>query len=296
MHSKPMILRLGIPKTSGTFPIVARKIGAAVMVSAGALWVPSAEQFRLPSGRCALLDMALDSSGFVRHAYQGGYPWSVAQYVELAWQVGWAWWSQMDLPCEQQIAPNRAEVISRIGRSAELYAECLAETRRVRSASGQTSLAAHLSDPVPVLQGRLPEDYDRSTGLIAEARGGELPSFVGVGSLCTRHVNGPDGLLAVLAHLDAILPAETRLHLYGVKGDAIAEIVKYKRVASLDSMGWDFGARAAANKRFVKMTAEEQEQVQLRKLRNTTAHREQHMRAWYARQCQIIKENSDVRV
>jgi len=78
MHSKPMILRLGIPKTSGTFPTVARRIGAAVMVSAGALWVPSAEQFWLPSGRCALLDIAIDSSGFVRHAYQGGYPWSVA--------------------------------------------------------------------------------------------------------------------------------------------------------------------------------------------------------------------------
>lgn len=110
----PLAIRLGIPETAGAIPTAARRLGAPVMVSAGALWAPDAERFRLPSARCSLLDMALDSSGFVRHASQGGYPWTVAQYVELAWKVGWAWWSQMDLPCEQQIAPNRAEVLSRV--------------------------------------------------------------------------------------------------------------------------------------------------------------------------------------
>lgn len=287
----PLAIRLGIPETAGAIPTAARRLGAAVMVSAGALWAPAEERFRLPSARCNLLDMALDSSGFVRHASQGGYPWSVAQYVELAWLVGWSWWSQMDLPCEQQIAPNRAEVLSRVYRSAELYAECLAEARRVRSESGPTSLAAQLSDPVPVLQGRLPEDYARSAEHIAKVCGGALPSFVGVGSLCTRPVSGSDGVLAVLTQLDALLPEQTRLHLYGVKGDAIGEIANFSRVSSVDSMAWDFRARAAANERWAAMTDKQRAHAQRTKTRNPTAHRLEHMRRWYQRQMQELQES-----
>lgn len=282
------MIRLGLPETSGAFPIAARRLGAPVMVSAGALWAPEEERFRLPSARCNLLDMALDSSGFVRHASQGGYPWSVARYVELAWLVGWSWWSQMDLPCEQQIAPNRAQVLSRVDRSAELYAECLAEARRVRSESGPTSLAAQLSDPVPVLQGRLPEDYARSAERIAKVCGGKLPSFVGVGSLCTRPVSGSDGVLAVLTQLDTLLPERTRLHLYGVKGDAIGEIARCPRVVSVDSMAWDFRARAAANERFSAATAEEKANIQRTRTRNPTPHRAEHMRRWYKRQLECL--------
>lgn len=282
------MIRLGLPETSGAFPIAARRLGAPVMVSAGALWAPEEERFRLPSARCNLLDMALDSSGFVRHASQGGYPWSVARYVELAWLVGWSWWSQMDLPCEQQIAPNRAQVLSRVDRSAELYAECLAEARRVRSESGPTSLAAQLSDPVPVLQGRLPEDYARSAERIAKVCGGKLPSFVGVGSLCTRPVSGSDGVLAVLTQLDTLLPERTRLHLYGVKGDAIGEIARCPRVVSVDSMAWDFRARAAANERFSAATAKEKANIQRTRTRNPTPHRAEHMRRWYKRQLECL--------
>lgn len=253
------------------------------MVSAGALWVPDDERFRLPGARCNLLDMALDSSGFVRHAFQGGYPWTVAQYVDLAWRVGWSWWSQMDLPCEEQIAPNRAEVLSRVDRSAEMFGECIAEARQVRNESGPTSLAAQLSDPVPVLQGRLPKDYARSAERIARICGGALPDFVGVGSLCTRSVSGDDGVLAVLDQLDTILPEKTRLHLYGVKGDAIDEIVRCERVASIDTMAWDYRARASANEKFAAMTAEERERTQREKTRNTTDHRLEHMRRCYLR-------------
>ena len=282
-----LLIRLGIPETTGVIPTAARRLGAAVMVSAGALWVPDGERFRLPGARCNLLDMALDSSGFVRHASQGGYPWSVAQYVELAWLASWSWWSQMDLPCEQQIAPNRAEVLSRVDRSADLFGECLAEARRVRSESGPTSLAAQLRDPVPVLQGRLPEDYARSAERVAVVCGGDLPSFVGVGSLCTRPVSGSAGVLAVLKQIDEMLPRQVRLHLFGVKGDAIGDIASFDRVASVDSMAWDFRARAASNERWAVMTDGQKELARRTRTRNPSAHRLEHMRRWYQRQLDL---------
>jgi len=253
------------------------------MVSAGALWVPQAERFQLPSLRCFHLDAALDSSGFVR-GKMGAYPWTVAQYVELAWSFGWAWWSQMDLPCEEALAPDRADVVPRIEASAALHADCLEEARRVRSASSPTSLAARLTDPVPVMQGRYPSDYKRSGELLARVCGGELPDFVGVGSMCTRPTGGPDGLIAIVEALDAWLPPQVGLHLYGVKGDGLRALRGFSRVVSVDSMGWDDRARWAAWERFQSLSELQKQHILKTRTRNTVAHRVEVLRRWYAEQ------------
>lgn len=205
-----MKIRLGLPySAAGALCRAAQAAGAETLISAGAMW----RQGRgfTPIGLAAwLTPSALDSAGFSAMR-QGGYRWTVAQYVEFvvtnsgdgAMVFPWAWWAAMDYCCEAEIAPT--------------------------------------------LQGRLPADYLRSaTELTAVCRDGRLPGLVGVGSVCRRNLRGPDGLLAVLAALDG-LPTYVRLHLFGVKGSLLEHLGPYAdRVESVDSMAWDSRARHEA--------------------------------------------------
>ena len=45
--------------------------------------------------------------------------------------------------------------------------------------------------------------------------------MVGVGSVCRRHLHGPDGLIAIMGALDRVLPSGTVVHLFGAKGNAL---------------------------------------------------------------------------
>src|SRR3546814_10429556 len=69
---------------------------------------------------------------------------------------------------------------------------------------------------MPVIQGRLPEDYERCI----DALWGMMKpgAIIGVGSMCRREIDGPEGLIAVIDHLDRVLPKGVRLHAFGVKG------------------------------------------------------------------------------
>jgi hypothetical protein len=57
-------------------------------------------------------------------------------------------------------------------------------------------------------------------------------------------VHGVDGILAILEALDGVLPKHVQVHLFGVKSTALERIAHHPRVASVDSMAWDFQARA----------------------------------------------------
>lgn len=172
-------------------------------------------------------------------------------------------------------------MLARVDRSAEL----LAESRRIAAdlrwrILSETSLLyerhewlagaegrhrALYPDPMPVLQGWLPEDYRRSADAVAEVLGGDWPALVGVGSVCRRQVHGDDGLLAILAVLHEHLPAGVRLHAFGVKGTAIPHLLPFHdRIASIDSMAWDAAARWSGD--------------------SSMAGRKAAMRRWVARQ------------
>jgi len=43
--------------------------------------------------------------------------------------------------------------------------------------------------------------------------------------------------------LDRVLPSGVGLHLFGVKGTALRFLSDHPRIASVDSMAWDFAAR-----------------------------------------------------
>lgn len=246
-------MRLGIPASFPRFSAAARALDAPMLVSANAFARRGALKFHRVDPFDGA-DVALDSAGFVAMMRYGGYPWSVAAYVRLAAARPWAWWASRDYCCEPQIAGNAEEVSRRIALTVASLSEC-------REAADLAGIAA----PMPVLQGWHPADYLRC----AEAMG-SLPALVGVGSVCRRSLAGSDGLLSVLGALDAALPRHVRLHLFGVKGSAIAALAGHPRIASVDSMAWDFAARREKSKRGLPSC--------------TIEHRAAEMRRWYGQQ------------
>lgn len=247
------VIRIGLPYASrGRLLNEAVALGGRVLISTGSMQ---------RAGRlCRMGDApwfassALDSAGFVAMV-QGGYRWTVSEYVEWVVTNGgrsempfpWEWWSAMDYCCEEAIAPNRAEVARRIQLTTESYRETLCELDHWRE-EGVTDVP----DPLPIVQGRTPADYIRSLrsleAVLLEADRPGLPSLIGVGSVCTREIQGPEGLLPVVEALAGAVPPGARLHLFGVKGEALPLLARRVPglVESVDSMAWDFRARREA--------------------------------------------------
>lgn len=261
-------MRVGIPLTSGALPAAARRLGYPVLFSANAFARVFADGhdrakefagFRLPKdGQLDGLDAALDSAGFVAAARYGDYRWSVADYYDLVEAFPWTWHASMDYCCEPEVAQDRPLRLLRIAATAQLLAQCQAEAK-----------ARGLPAPMPILQGWTPAEYALCARWLPVL---EWPPLVGLGSVCRRSVDGPNGILAILDAVDAVLPPGVRLHLFGVKSAALALLSKHPRVASADSMAWDMQARAE------------------RRTGRDMGFRIGHMRAWMDRQESAIAE------
>jgi hypothetical protein len=258
------VMRVGLPEVNGRLPTAAERLGLPVLVSASRLWDARRRRFRARGENTWELDIALDSAGFtVMKQWGGEYPWSVEEYVHLGLFDTWAWFSQPDLCCEPEIADSAAEVERRVAQSADLLAEARDIARELRSREcarlGVSFGASAYQDcmgpegmkwPMPVLQGWLPEHYRDSVRRVDAVLGGRWPEMVGVGSVCRRDIHGEDGLLSILAALDEVLPEDVGLHLFGVKGGAVPHLTPYlHRIASLDSMAWDFAARRSQHRK-----------------------------------------------
>lgn len=221
-----MIIRLGIPGGFTTLGAHAHSLGAPILISAnafnsgGGLRVPKRDLF-------GAADHALDSAGFVAQMLYGGYPWSCDAYGELVAAIKPTWWAARDYCCEPEIASSPEIVRERIERTVASLVECM-----------EMAVRRGLQPPMPVLQGWAADDYQRCADLM-----GELPEFVGLGSVCRRKLSGAAGLLAIIEHLDRRLPKGVRLHLFGVKGQAIEILAGHPRIKSVDSMAWDSQAR-----------------------------------------------------
>lgn len=121
-----------------------------------------------------------------------------------------------------------------------------------------------------VIQGWYADEYARCA---EEMFGGHWPAVVGVGSVCRRQIHGPDGVLAIVRALDQVMPAESQLHLFGVKSGALAALAPYShRVASVDSMAWDAAVRRTMP------------------TGRTQAIRAEAMAGWHARQVQLLHQ------
>ena len=71
--------------------------------------------------------------------------------------------------------------------------------------------------------------------------------LIGIGSMCRRHVRGPNGIIRVLEALDsAFAGTATRFHLFGLKSQGIQHAAMHSRVASCDSQAYGMAARQDA--------------------------------------------------
>lgn len=190
-----------------------------------------------------LASLSLDSAGFVAMARYGGYPWATDDYLTLAACYPFRWFASMDYCVEPEVARDREEVLDRISRTIRANFDCRAGAR-------ERGIEHRL---IPVIQGRRPEDYERCLdGLALDFRHVRL---IGVGSMCRRPASGPEGLIAVLDHLDRILPKGVMLHGFGVKGTALSQLKGLEhRVASTDSQAYGQAARQDALSRGVAKT------------------------------------------
>jgi len=239
-----VIIRVGLPKTTGAFPGALFELDKPGLVSANGLWVQKTERFREPGFAVCDIDLALDSAGYVVMKKWGGeYPWTIQQYVELAGLWGWTWWASMDFCCEPAVAIGQDQIDHRVWLTAMHLTAINFQVRVWRDAG-----AFWLQYPLPILQGWKPDDYLRSVELTYGSMGG-FPDLVGLGSVCGRHLHGPDGFEAILNAVDRELPAHTKLHLFGVKGAILKRFRDHPRIGSMDSIAWDFRARKLANER-----------------------------------------------
>ncbi|MBB6193709.1 hypothetical protein FHS51_003967 [Sphingobium wenxiniae] len=224
----------------------ARELQQPVLVSANALsrwsrkrgWREWAGWTTRPLANArSLHSLSLDSAGFSAMVTYGSYPWTVDDYVRLAAAFPFRWWASLDYCVEQEVAGDRDEVLDRMSRTIRANIEC-----RLRAEDAGIDATF-----MPVIQGRHPGDYERCAEALAHMI--ERTGLVGVGSMCRRPVHGADGLIAVVDRLDQILPRRTRLHLFGVKGDAIPYLTAFAhRVASIDSQAYGVSARNAARR------------------------------------------------
>jgi hypothetical protein len=284
--AKEMCVRVGIPHKGGALAFHAFNQDYPAMVSASAFWNPRQAKFVIPEySDLWEIDFALDSAGFTAMAgwqakgtqpgMAGIFPWTCAQYVELASMVSPAWWSQPDCCAEPQIARDAAEVERRVNITATLLEGTLRQVFAWQEELARTCnanvVANLLKPPVPVLQGWTVDQYLRSLDLMVEVWQRwepwiDSPALIGLGSVCRRPLTHPEhGLYAILAGLEGRLPKGARLHLFGVKGDCLSEISNMPWIASTDSMAYDFGARVQAFKE---------------RRSNTMAHRCEAMSRW----------------
>lgn len=261
-------VRVGIPLTGGKLLQAARTAGYPVLFSANAFYVgypkgsPEEGFFRkfkdIDYEQFDGVDAALDSAGFVAAAKYGDYRWSPEAYMDLAAAYPWAWYASMDFCVEPQVAGDKPMRILRMAATAGMlgYLNRLADQRG-------------MPRPMPVIQGWTAEEYVQCADWLPLAK---WPDLVGVGSVCRRHLHGDDGLFAILDRLDRVLPAHVKLHLFGVKSQALKTLANHPRIASVDSMAWDAGSRYD------------------RPVGRDMDFRIQHMHAWTSRQQELVAD------
>ena len=241
--NRPTFL-LGLPALrEGPLWTTARALGAPVLISANALsrWAMDEQGYRTWAGfdtRALNLvhahPVALDSAGFVAaHRYRG-FPWNTDDYLDLAGSAPWVWRASQDWCVEPEIARDEDAVLDRISGTVRLNVQCLNGARR-------RGIAHNF---VPAIQGWRPEHYLRCIERMPFVA--DYP-LIGVGSMCRRHVAGPNGILRVLDALEsAFAGTGTHFHLFGLKSQGIQHAVMRPRVASCDSQAYGMAARQDA--------------------------------------------------
>lgn len=172
----------------------------------------------------------LDSGAFTQVALQGGFrqsPQDYAAMIRRYARTGLIAAATQDYMCE-------AVALKATGLSVARHQALTIE--RFDAIRDAGTGGVHL---LPVLQGRMPDDYRRHLDAYGARIGGG--AWVGVGSLCKRQ--GDPAVIGAI--LDAILRdrSDLRLHGFGCKRTSLLDDGVRRRLATADSMAWSFAAR-----------------------------------------------------
>lgn len=231
---------LGLPHLrKGPLLSRARELDAPVLVSANAFAVYRKDDLGIPyfngfDGSCFAnatgIRLQLDSGGYSAMKQYSGWPWGPQEYIAFASSLPVERFYSMDYCVEPEVAGSPTEVHDRISRTVRLNVLC----RNLAIEAGSVARFA------PVVQGWLASDYGRC---IERMPWLSEHSVVGIGSFCRRQPHGPNGVLQILSHLDRWLPANCRVHLFGLHGEAMELCREHPRVVSVDSQAWGKTAR-----------------------------------------------------
>ena len=231
---------LGLPHLrKGPLLSRARELGVPVLVSANAFAVYRKDKLGIPYfdgfdgssfANASGMNLQLDSGGFSAMRQYSGWPWGPQEYITFASSLPVVRFYSMDYCVEPEVAASVTEVHDRISRTVRLNVLC----RNLAIEAGSIARFA------PVVQGWLASDYGRC---IERMPWLSEHSVVGIGSFCRRQPHGPNGVLQILSHLDRWLPANCRVHLFGLHGEAMELCREHPRVISVDSQAWGKTAR-----------------------------------------------------
>jgi hypothetical protein len=181
------------------------------------------------------------------------------------------------LCCEPEVAADQDAIDYRINATATLLEGMLrvgyAWREQLAKSWGAEAVQNAVRIPVPVAQGWSIDEYRRSIGLMLDVWERWLPwvaapVLIGLGSVCRRHLTDPrNGLFAILEGIEGHLPKGARLHLSGVKGQALSRVKMYDWLGSVDSMAADYATHKKARQAEIS---------------NTIAHRAAEMNRWMA--------------
>lgn len=240
LHAWSPTIRVGMPLVRGRLLDLGLQTGLPLLFSANAFARVNRDKefvgFKLDAAAAlpSTLDAALDSAGFTASVAYPDYRWEPEQYLDLVAARPWTWAACPDYCVEPQVAADAAIRRLRIEATATMF-------HRAANAAARRGIAVPL---LPVLQGWYVDEYVWCAEQMFGSSAENWPRLVGLGSVCRRQLRGPAGVLSIVQALDEIMPQGVQLHLFGVKSGALAALAPLaRRVASSDSMAWDYSLR-----------------------------------------------------
>lgn len=148
----------------------------------------------------------LDSGGFVFFNRLGDYPFTVKQYASFIGRLQPHLFATMDYPCEPTITSS--------------LNTWTIEQRIEQTTANATKLLSYFPvdigpQPIPVIQGYTPDDYQYSIDLHTKA--GTIRPYMAVGSMCARSNTAEITAVIRQVHAAATTAGVQRLHFFGLK-------------------------------------------------------------------------------
>lgn len=166
----------------------------------------------------------LDSGAFGSAFWDGGYTYSLDDYLGVVERVMPEYWVTMDYPCEPNIMtdmPVRARIKNTVSNTKEL-------------------IATPFPGLLPVIQGWSVRDYLYCIDELEKAD--LIRPVMGIGSICRRGKQEP--IVDIVRHISERLPG-IKFHAFGVKINSLnynnGELLNY--LHSLDTAAWQFNEK-----------------------------------------------------